>query len=149
MIEVGVVIDRFSNPVYWHAPDESTAGSLPDSRALWDFLWDNRTRVFGFAHTHPGGGIPEPSMTDLTTFSAIERGLGFRLTWWIVNSEAITWVRWYESNLLGAEERARVPLGPLGYVSDRSTLFSDRDPWVIELRRRSGIAASQRAGGAR
>lgn len=86
MIETGVVVTG-EGPVYWHLPEGRSGGSLPDSRTLWDVLWDNRNAPFlGFAHSHPGSGIPGPSWTDVTTFSGVERGLGRRLTWWITSS---------------------------------------------------------------
>ena len=71
-------------------------GGLPDSRNLWQILWDNRTNISGIAHSHPGKGKPGPSHTDVTTFSAIESGLGIRLDWWIVSAgdEALTLLRW-------------------------------------------------------
>jgi hypothetical protein len=86
MIETGVVVTDIG-PVYWHLPQGRTGGSLPDSRKLWDVLWNLRREPFlGVAHSHPGSGIPGPSMTDLTTFSGVELGLGRRLTWWITSS---------------------------------------------------------------
>jgi hypothetical protein len=86
MIESGVVVTGLG-VAYWHLPVGRTGGSLPDSRKLWDVLWDLRREPFlGFAHSHPGSGVPGPSMTDLTTFSGVELGLGRRLTWWITSS---------------------------------------------------------------
>lgn len=89
MIEAGVVVtDR--GPIHWHLPRGRTGGSLPDSRALWDVLWANRRAPFlGFAHSHPGSGRPGPSWIDLTTFAAVELGLGRRLTWWITSSDLV------------------------------------------------------------
>jgi hypothetical protein len=92
--EAGVVVDRRGRPIFWHVPAERTTASLPDSRALWDVLWEHREDVSGFAHTHPGAGVPGPSLTDVTTFAAIEAGLGRRLDWWIASEDALVVVRW-------------------------------------------------------
>jgi len=66
--------------------------------------------VAGFAHSHPGAGQPGPSWTDLTTFAALEAGLGRRLTWWITSADRLISLRWcgpgkhdYEAE--SAEER--------------------------------------------
>jgi hypothetical protein len=82
-LESGVVVGLDGSPLYWHLPLERTAGSLPNSRPLWDVFWEHRDNLLGFAHSHPGVGIPAPSQEDRTTFSAVERGLGKRLSWWI------------------------------------------------------------------
>ena len=83
-----VDVDGVPTPVYWHTPHGRTAVEIPDDVALWDVLWQNRARLVGVAHTHPGGGTPAPSGTDLTTFAAVERALGRSLTWWIINATA-------------------------------------------------------------
>jgi len=86
MIEAGAVVTG-SGVIHWHLPKGRTGGSLPDSRDLWDVLWAHRREPFlGFAHSHPGGGVPGPSGIDITTFAAVELGLGRRLTWWITSS---------------------------------------------------------------
>lgn len=109
MIEAGVVIEfsgeasrHFGIPVYWHHPVGRTSGALPDSQQLWQVLWDcSRTRrLLGFAHTHPGSGIPGPSYTDLTTFAAVEAGLGQRLVWWILSSDCAVELIWQGPNRL-------------------------------------------------
>lgn len=81
--EAGVLIDKSGQPIYWHVPRGRTSTHLPDSRELWDVIWANRDKLGGFAHTHPGDHPPTPSQEDITTFSAIELGLGKRLEWWI------------------------------------------------------------------
>ena len=88
MIETAVVIGP-EGPLYWHLPPDRTGGSIPDSRALWDVLWEHRKYVVGVAHTHPGWGPPGPSRTDLTTFIAIQKGLGRDLVWWIASQDHI------------------------------------------------------------
>jgi len=86
-IETGVVLNLHGEPIYWHVPAERSFAFLPDSRDLWDVLWSRRDEVGGFAHTHPGEGMPAPSSTDVTTFGAIESGLGKCLDWWILSSD--------------------------------------------------------------
>ena len=93
-IEAGVVIDANHRPIYWHVPPDRSGGALPDSRDLWEVLWENRDNLQGFAHSHPGSGIPRPSQTDITTFAAVEAGLGARLFWWIISSEAAVLCTW-------------------------------------------------------
>ena len=52
----------------------------------------------GVAHSHPGGGIPTPSWEDLTTFAAVEDGLGQRLVWWIVSEAFHCWCVFHFEN---------------------------------------------------
>lgn len=94
MIEAGVLIDKNGCPFHWHLPEGRTGGSIPDTRTLWDIIWEQRDHILGFAHSHPGGGIPAPSSTDLTTFAAIEAALGQRLYWWITSSEHFIRMEW-------------------------------------------------------
>lgn len=95
MVETGVVISG-GNPHYWHLPNGRSGGYLPDSRQLWDVLWElsSSNALDGFAHTHPGSGEPFPSYTDLTTFEAVEAGLGRRVDWWISSSNRTIVIRW-------------------------------------------------------
>lgn len=93
-IEAGVVIDVNHKPIYWHVPLDRSGGALPDSRDLWNVLWESRESLDGFAHSHPGGGIPGPSQIDITTFAAVEAALGKRLKWWIISSEAAVLCTW-------------------------------------------------------
>ncbi|HEY8097449.1 MAG TPA: hypothetical protein VIE65_15350 [Methylobacter sp.] len=97
MMEAGLVLDVYGNPIFEHFPPGRSSGSLPDSRDLWDFIWDNRHQISGFAHSHPGNGIPYPSDTDITTFKAIEAALGRRLDWWIISSDSIILVKWIDN----------------------------------------------------
>lgn len=96
-IEAGVVLDLKGEPLHWHLPPGRSVGGLPDSRRLWDVIWENRDNISGIAHSHPGKGKPGPSYEDVTTFSAIEAALGRRLDWWIVsagdcNTTLLRWV---------------------------------------------------------
>jgi len=91
-MEVGVVV--FEDGHYWHEPDGSTSGSLPDSWTLWDVLWENRDRLVGFAHSHPGSGVPAPSHTDISTFRAVEQALGRNLEWWVISRDHVVLCTW-------------------------------------------------------
>ena len=93
-MEVGVLVDINGDPIHWHRPPGSSGASLPDSRDLWDVIWENRADVLGFAHSHPGGGEPGPSHTDITTFRAVEKALGRRLIWWITSSTHLVVCQW-------------------------------------------------------
>lgn len=112
-------------PIFWHLPEERSGGSLPDSFKLWDILWKHRRNLSGFAHSHPGSGFPAPSMIDLTTFSAIERGLGKSLDWWITS---------YDSLILVKLPKMEYSKEVLNYISV-DTVF--QPPWVTELREKS------------
>ena len=123
MIETGVVINVDGEAIYWHQPPGRTAVSIPDTRLLWDVLWEYRKTLWGFAHSHPGSGIPKPSLTDLSTFLAIEQALGRHLSWWITSTEKlISCTRQAESQ------------------SYRSVVISTEPPWAGELRLRSEVA---------
>ena len=120
MNEAGVVIIN-DKPLFWHLPQGRTSVSLPDSRELWDVLWSYRKDPsLGFAHSHPGSGVPVPSQTDLTTFSAIERALGRKLSWWITSSDQVIYLEW---------------AGPGAYDYDFREIS---DPsWIVDLRNNS------------
>ena len=118
MIEAGVVIGP-DGPLYWHLPPGRTGGSIPDSRTLWQVFWEHRKAdTLEFAHSHPGSGVPGPSWTDLTTFAAVEAGLGCRLIWWITSSDRVISLVWD---------------GPdrLDYLA---TQYVDEPDWITQLR---------------
>lgn len=126
MMEAGVVIAG-GKPVFWHLPKGRTAGSLPDSRDLWDVLWENRATLDGFAHSHPGSGQPGPSHTDLTTFRAVERALGRRLKWWITSRTNMILLTWGGTK-------------PDDLVYDTASLHGDEEPpWIWKLREHSYV----------
>ena len=79
--EVVMVFDKDGQALYW---SDGHSAAVEDSRSLWDVLWEHREHLGGVAHTHPWPGPTGPSGTDLTTFAAIEAGLGKRLLWPIV-----------------------------------------------------------------
>jgi hypothetical protein len=84
MIETAMVFDKEGNAIHWHTPPGRSSGYIPDTHYLWDILWTSRRYLGGVAHTHPWNGTASPSGTDLTTFAAIEAGLGVCLLWPIV-----------------------------------------------------------------
>jgi len=134
MIEAGAVIDMSGEVIHWHLPEGRTIGSIPDTRSLWDVVWENRKRVLGFAHTHPGSGIAAPSLIDLSTFTAWEQALKRPLHWWILTEDQTVCL----FRLQGLEWHPLVYDGPgvhgFEYKRDHVTDL----PWAAELRRLSG-----------
>jgi len=92
-LEAGVLLSVTEEPIYWHVPNNRSSSALPDSRELWNKIWENKDKVLGFAHSHPLGIIC-PSQEDITTFSAIEIAIGKRLLWPILTKEVITYWQW-------------------------------------------------------
>jgi proteasome lid subunit RPN8/RPN11 len=90
---------------------------------LWQVLWDafKDDALLGFAHSHPGSGVPGPSYSDVTTFAAVEAALGKRLDWWITSSDHVVMLRWS---------------GP-DKISYRATIVTEAPSWAAELRRLS------------
>lgn len=88
MLESGVLLGIDNKPFYWHLPKDRSGGCLPNSKPLWDIIWENKETITGFAHTHPGKGYPAPSYEDKTTFIAIENALGKHLNWYILSSDS-------------------------------------------------------------
>lgn len=121
-----MVVGLDGQPIYWHVPAGRTVTAIPDSRALWLVLWENRERLLGVAHTHPAG-LLRPSMTDLRTFAACEDGLGVRLRWWIVTPDRVGVCRFVVG---GDGETGQYVCEPDG----------DAHVWLSELRRRSWAA---------
>ena len=50
-------------------------------------MWEHRKILGGVAHVHPGYGEPTPSHEDVSTWAAVERGLGRRLLWPIITMD--------------------------------------------------------------
>lgn len=126
MMEAGVVIAG-GKPVFWHLPKGRTAGSLPDSRDLWDVLWEHREALDGFAHSHPGSGRPGPSHTDVTTFKAVELALGRKLQWWITSQDSLVLCTRQDSFPVGLSYAvAEVPKG-------------QEPEWLFKLREHSYV----------
>lgn len=128
VIEVAVVLGADHRPVYWHVPPGVTGGSIPDSRDLWEVLWNERTRLCGVAHSHPGAGPPGPSFEDLTTFAACDAALGRRLEWWIATADQVGCFTW------------RGP-GSYDYVGREPIAAAEVAGWLDPLRARSGLIA--------
>lgn len=93
-MESAVVVNLEGQAIYWHLPEGRSVAYLPDSRNLWDVIWENRDNLKGIAHSHPGGGTPGPSHEDVTTFAAVEAALGKRLTWWIMSRDQLVVIEW-------------------------------------------------------
>jgi hypothetical protein len=93
-MEAGLVFTKWGVPIFWHTPPDRTMGALPDSRDLWDVLWEHRHELGGVAHTHPWSGASWPSSTDVTTFAAVEAGLGQRLFWPIITFSEVGYFEW-------------------------------------------------------
>lgn len=94
MLEAGVLLDLNGKPIHWHLPLNRSMAALPDSKDLWHVIWESRENISGFAHSHPGYGNTGPSWTDITTFKAIENGLGKKLDWWITSGDQMILVRY-------------------------------------------------------
>jgi hypothetical protein len=126
MKEAGVLINLEGEVLYWHLPEDRQSVILPDSPTLWDIIWTNRAYITGFAHSHPGNGWPGPSQMDLTTFKAIEDGIGRNLKWWITSSDHLVVIR---RNPDEGEGKPKYLIRKL-----------DTEPsWVRKLRELSGI----------
>lgn len=111
-MESAVVLDKNWQPLHWHLPEGRSVGGIPDTPSLWEILWVNREILLGVAHSHPGGGVPSPSQTDVTTFAAVEAGLGVRLKWPIVTTAAVVICEWVGPDRLQYGVR-RVGMGSL------------------------------------
>ena len=94
MLETALVFDTEGAVLLWHEPEGRTGAYLPDSDEFWNFLWENRGRLGGVAHSHPWSGDALPSHTDITTFAAIEAGLGRRLLWPIATFSEVAFLQW-------------------------------------------------------
>jgi hypothetical protein len=94
MKEACVVVGFDGEALRWELPAGRTAVTIPDSADLWRYLWENRAVIAGIAHSHPGSGVPSPSHTDVTTFAAIEDGLGRKLKWWIATDDSLVILTW-------------------------------------------------------
>ncbi len=126
MIELGLLIWNDGSVWIDHDAPNRTSGSIGDNPNLWRDFWENRKIIAGHAHTHPGGGVPGPSWTDVSTYSAIELGLGKRLDWYVVNRDAIVICRWK---------------GPGAYDYEVGRI-REEPCWVEPLRIESGITTN-------
>lgn len=124
MHEVAVVFGQDGEPLHWHDAAEASAVAIPDTRTMWEAIWANRAVIGGVAHTHPGSGPPTPSNEDVTTWSAVERGLGCRLDWPIATRDAVAFFRWEDDAYYAF-------VIPLAYIRP------GEQPWLQPLRERS------------
>lgn len=108
VIEVAMVFGKDGQPIHWHLPPGRKETIIPDTRDLWLVLMENRDRLGGVAHTHPWTGSPMPSSMDLSTFKAIENGLGKRLLWLVVTFDHVGHWLWSEEE----GTYVLIPVGP-------------------------------------
>jgi len=107
-IETALVFDKEGDVLAWHLPEGRTSCYIPDTRSLWNCLWDNREHLGGVAHTHPWSGEAWPSETDRTTFQSIERALG-QTPYWVICT--VTDTKVFQSKTPGGElEEVDIPL---------------------------------------
>ncbi len=107
-----------------HEPEGRSAVWIPDTQSLWDIVSENKDRLDGIAHSHPGRGYMAPSSEDISTFRAMEKGLGRRIKWWILTSNRAILVEWSGSGLTG-------------YELKKSYKTEEEPAWMNELRRAS------------
>ena len=99
--EVAMVFDKQGRPLYWL---NGRSAAVEDSRSLWEVVWENRENLGGVAHTHPWDGPTGPSGTDISTFAAIESGLGKRLLWPIVTMTHVHCFRHVQTATVGESD---------------------------------------------
>ncbi len=135
-MEAGYVFDRRGLAIYWHLPDDRGPGSIPDSRPLWEVLWENRENLGGFAHTHPWKGEAWYSQEDVTTFAAVEEGLGQRLVWPVVTFTEVKYFTWIGPKRLDYAEmtgrRFRLSSDELQDLRDLSMPRKEEDDGTTE-----------------
>lgn len=94
MKEAAILVGFEGEVLYTHLPPNRTSVFLPDDASLWDIIWQHRDSLAGIAHSHPGSGLPYPSTEDISTFNAIEAGLGASLNWWIISQDKMSLWQW-------------------------------------------------------
>ncbi len=112
MIETALVFDKNGKTIHWHLPPGRNSGVIPDTRELWEILWENRAILGGVAHTHPWDGPAWYSRTDVTTFRAIDNALGQNLLWPVVTFTEVGYFQWHSSfqNPLDYGRHATAPI---------------------------------------
>ena len=112
----------------WHLPVGRTSASVPGDAALGPddllvLLVRHRPYMAGTAHSHPGGGVPGPSWTDITTYAAVEKYFRCRFKHWIASMDRMVVVTWS---------------GPDRYDYTVTVVDEDKEPaWSAELRHKS------------
>ena len=122
MMEVALVFDKTGKTIHWHLPPGRNGGAIPDTRDLWEVLWENRHNLGGVAHTHPWDGPAWFSQTDVTTFSAIDKALGQKLLWPVVTFTEVGIYQWVGPDPYdyGRFQEPPVQLEDLEELRDRS-----------------------------
>jgi len=92
--EAAVVLNLVGEVLYWHLPKNRGTTYIPDTRTLWEVLWQYRGNLGAVVHSHPGKGLPGPSGTDITTFAAVEAALGKRIRWGIITYDQLAYFEW-------------------------------------------------------
>ncbi len=138
MIETALVFSKKGEVICFHEPSGRTSRSIPDTRSLFDIMWEYRRVLGGVAHTHPGSGPPIPSHTDITTWRANERVFG-PLLWPIATSDRLEYFEWYP----GSERYMEVRMEP-GY---HNHLANNLASAIERLRELSGIIPLKGASG--
>lgn len=136
IVEVALVFGPRGKAIYWHEPPKRSATSLPDSRTLWGVLWDYRDELGGVAHTHPWMGPASPSGTDLTTFAAIELGLGKRLLWPIVTLSEVRYFAYQEES----QKYDEVP------IDFKYETYEDGGSWLKNIGKIRRLSVGNRKG---
>lgn len=124
MIEVAMVFTKEGKMIYLQPG--SSAGSVADSCRLWDEIWENRKIVGGVAHTHPWTGTTHPSYEDVTTFRAIEAGLGELLLWPIITFTHVNYFSWHDQGELDLYGNA---VSEADYFRVMDVDFRDESHW--------------------
>lgn len=120
MREAAILINIWGCGILQHQPENASVVAIPDKKSFWDFILENKDQIAGIAHSHSGSGEPWFSHEDVTTFAAIEQGLGKRLYWPIITSDSILTFGW---------------VGPKRLDYNIVKDHVDNNYWVDELRR--------------
>jgi len=131
MREAVVVINLYGCEIYQHCPAHQTATKSPDDKTLWNFILEHKDEISGIAHSHPGSGPTSPSREDVTSFAAIESGIGKRLYWPIITSDSISTFIWQGP---GEYDYSLLQTGG----GDGLGRHHDNNDWVDTLRNLSG-----------
>lgn len=94
MTETALVFSNRGEIIRFHLPPGRTRASIPDSRDLWDIMWQYRRMLGGVAHVHPWEGHASPSGIDTSTWRACEQGLGTLLLWPIATFSEVRCFVW-------------------------------------------------------
>ena len=122
-MSIGIVINLQGEPLSWHQFFDAQGESIPwhQNNLPFSELWGPSENVLGFAFKQSGRGLPKTSEEDLEAFQAVERELGRRLDWWIVNENHVLRLHW---------------IG--GVYGPKFLPPSEQETWVSELREASG-----------